>query len=81
MLCVHGIDGHQDEQLVFDTNGMFWWCDVEPARLGKPGQTVSVMAITTINGESARGVSPGEWRGMVGRVGWGGGGVANWLLV
>lgn len=81
VLCIHGIDGRQDEQLVFDTNDNFWWCDVEPVRLGKPGQTVSVMAITTINGESARGVSPGEWRGMVRRVGWGGGGVANWLLV
>ncbi len=60
---------------------MFWWCDVEPARLGKPGQTVSAMAITKVDGGSARGVSPGEWRGMMGKVGWRVEGVASWELV
>lgn len=81
VLCINGSDGQHDEQLVFDTNGMFWWCDVEPARLGKPGQTVSAMAITKVDGGSARGVSPGEWRGMMGKVGWRVEGVASWELV
>lgn len=54
---------------------------MEPARLGKPGQTVSAMAITKVDGGSARGVSPGEWRGMMGRVGWRVEGVASWELV
>ncbi|KAK4691477.1 hypothetical protein P7C71_g5530, partial [Lecanoromycetidae sp. Uapishka_2] len=39
ILAIHGIDGREDEYVFFETNGAFWWADVEPRRLGARGQT------------------------------------------
>ncbi len=65
----------------FETNGRVWWADVEPRRLGARGQTVSAYTVDTVNGQTGRGLSVGEYRGAKGRKAMGFGGLALWELV
>lgn len=67
--------------MAFESNGMFWWADVEPRRLGARGQTVSVFAVDSVGGQSGRGLSVEEWRGAKGRKAMGFQGLAAWELV
>lgn len=80
ILAIHGIDGREDDFVPFDTNGMFWWADVVPQKLGAPGQRVSAYTVETLNGQSGRGLSVGEYRLKKGRVGMSFGGLAMWEL-
>ena len=81
ILQVHGVDGREDDYVPFETNGIFWWVDVMPQKLGAPGQTVSAYTVETLNGQSGRGLSVEEYRMKKGRVGMGFGGLAMWELV
>ena len=49
--------GKSGELLPFKSNGMFWWLDVPPEKLGIRGQKVMVYTIDTINGKDGRGLS------------------------
>lgn len=81
ILAIHGIDGREDDYVPFETNGSFWWADVEPKRLGCRGQTVSLYAVTTVSGNSGRGLDVDEYRQMKGRKAMGFAGAAAWELV
>lgn len=81
ILAIHGIDGREDDFVPFETNGIFWWADVVPQKLGAPGQRVSAYTVETLNGQSGRGLSVEEYRMKKGRVGMGFGGLAMWELV
>ncbi|KAL6721744.1 hypothetical protein ACLMJK_000849 [Lecanora helva] len=81
ILSIHGIDGRADDFVPFETNGMFWWADVEVRRLGCRGQTVSVYTVDTVNGQSGRGMSVEEYRASKGRKAMGFGGIAMWELI
>lgn len=81
ILNIHGIDGREADYIPFETNGIFWWADVVPQRLGAPGQNVTVYTIETLNGQSGRGLSIDEYRIAKGRKAMGFGGLAVWELV
>lgn len=87
LLKLNGRDGNSEEWVPFETNtdkgGDAWWCDVERAKLGRPGQDLMCYAQTTyLDGRDGRGLTKEEyirtrpqWRS------WGWGGVAIWQLV
>ena len=81
ILQIHGVDGREKDYVPFETNGMFWWVDIEPKRLGAKGQTVSAYTVETVGGVTARGLSVEEYRAAKGRKGMGFGGLAAWELV
>ena len=81
ILAIHGVDGREKDYVPFGTNGQFWWTDVEPCRLGAPGQTVSLYTVESVSGGDARGLSVEEYRTAKGRKGMGFGGVAAWELI
>lgn len=80
-LAIHGVDGREDDHVPFETNGMFWWADIEPRKLGVKGQKVTAYAVTTVGGATARGLSVEEWRIASRSKGMGFGGLAAWELV
>ncbi|MCJ1274999.1 hypothetical protein MMC21_002799 [Puttea exsequens] len=80
LLAIHGVDGREKEYVIFETNGSFWWADVEPRRLGARGQTVNVYAVDTVGGMTGRGLGREEWGGAL-RKGVGFAGLAAWELI
>ena len=76
-----GPGGQVGDYLPFETDGFFWWVDVEPRRLGRMGGTVSIYTVDTIDGKSGRGVTKGEYLRRKGRSGMGFKAVAAWDLV
>ena len=81
ILSIHGVDGREKDFIPFETNGVFWWADVEPRRLGARGQTISAYTVETVNGQTGRGLSVDEYRAAKGRKAMGFGGLAAWELV
>ena len=81
ILAIHGVDGMEDDFVPFETNGMFWWADVVPQKLGARGQTVNLFTVETVGGMSGRGLSVEEYRIAKGRKGMGFKGLAGWQLV
>lgn len=81
ILQINGVDGRDKDFVPFETNGTFWWVDVEPRRLGAKGQTVSAYTVETVGGVTGRGLSVEEYRAAKGRKGMGFGGLACWELV
>lgn len=81
ILCIHGLDGREDDSLPFETDGRRWWLDVQMTQLGVPGQTITIYAISTFGNESGRGLSLEEYRQYKGRKGWSGNALAAWELV
>lgn len=81
ILAIHGIDGREDDHVPFETNGSFWWADIEPRRLGCKGQTISAYTVETVSGNSGRGLDADEYRQVKGQKAMGFGGVAAWELV
>ena len=81
ILSIHGVEGQADDFVPFKTNGVFWWADVEPRRLGRKGQTISVYTVDTVGGTTGRGLSVDEYKMAKGRKGMGFGGIAAWELV
>lgn len=81
VLAIHGLDGREDDFVPFETNGVFWWADIEPRRLGAPGQTVSAYTVETVGGVTGRGLGVEEYRIAKGSKGMGFGGLAMWKLV
>ncbi|KAL9056003.1 MAG: hypothetical protein Q9162_003182 [Coniocarpon cinnabarinum] len=81
VLAVGGRDGRNRKNLPFRTNGRHWWLDVEKSELGCTGQSVHLYAVTSVNGENARGMTYEQYEAAVGRKGMGFGGVACWQLI
>ena len=81
ILSVGGRDGRERKNVPFKGNGRHWWLDIEIRELGCMGQTVSVNAITTINGKDARGCSLYDYEHAVGKRSMSWSGVAAWQLV
>ncbi|MCJ1288722.1 hypothetical protein MMC34_000251 [Xylographa carneopallida] len=81
ILSIHGIDGREDDYVPFDTNGMSWWADVPPEKLGARGQTITLYIVDTVQGTTGRGLSKEEYQMAKGRKAMGFQGVAAWELV
>ncbi|KAL9130449.1 MAG: hypothetical protein Q9217_001372 [Psora testacea] len=81
ILQIGGVDGREKDFVPFETNGVFWWVDVEPGRLGCKGQTISAYTVETVGGMTGRGMTLDEYRAAKGRKGMGFGGLAAWELV
>ncbi len=81
ILGIHGVDGHEDDYVPFETDGRRWWVDVPPRQLGAPGQTVTIYTVSTFGDRNGRGLSLDEYRAYKGRKGWSGGALAAWELV
>ncbi|KAL9635211.1 MAG: hypothetical protein Q9164_003606 [Protoblastenia rupestris] len=81
ILQIGGVDGREKDYVPFETNGHFWWVDVEPRRLGCKGQTISAYTVETVGGMTGRGMTVDEYRAAKGRKGMGFGGLAAWELV
>jgi hypothetical protein len=79
-LSIHGLDGGEDDAVPFDTNGLFWWADVETRRLGKRGQAVTVYAVESVGGRGGRGLGVEEYQAARGREAMGFQGLAAWEL-
>ena len=76
-----GDSGKSGDWIPFETNGMFWWLDVPPKKLGTKGQHIIVYTIDTINGKDARGVTKAEYLQAKGRSAMSFQGVCAWDLV
>ena len=81
ILSIHGVDGRDDDFVPFDTNGMFWWADVPPEKLGARGQTITLYTVDTVQGRTGRGLSKEEYLMAKGKKAMGFQGVAAWELV
>lgn len=81
ILSIGGRDGRQKDMVPLETDGFWWWVDVNAVDLGAPGQSVSVVALTTMDGRDARGVSAREFLSKRGKVGMSWTGVIKWELV
>ncbi|KAB8299303.1 hypothetical protein EYC80_001378 [Monilinia laxa] len=80
VLKVGGVDGRKEDMMAFEFDGFWWWLDVPVRQLGTRGQTVGLFAITSVDGEGARGLSKSGYEGKKGRCGMGFDGVAVWVL-
>ena len=70
-------------QIPFETTAdhAVWWCDVgQRTELGGPGQTVSVNAVTQLDGRDARGLTAQAFRDAQGRKSMAWESVASWVL-
>ncbi|PKS08824.1 hypothetical protein jhhlp_003433 [Lomentospora prolificans] len=81
LLSIHGLDGRKDECIPFETDGYWWWLDVNARDLGAPGQKVSLVVLEQFDGRDAAGVTPEQFRQGWKRVGMSWSGRAEWALV
>ncbi|KAL9098867.1 MAG: hypothetical protein Q9163_005551 [Psora crenata] len=81
VLQIGGVDGREKDFVPFETNGYFWWVNVEPSRLGCKGQTISAYTVESVDGKTGRGMTVDEYRAAKGRKGMGFGGLAAWELI
>ena len=81
ILKINGVDGREGDFVPFDSNGVFWWADVTPQKLGARGQQISVYSVDTVNGVSGRGLSVDEYMMAKGRKAMGFRSLAMWQLV
>ncbi|KAK7734974.1 hypothetical protein SLS53_007751 [Cytospora paraplurivora] len=59
-ILIHGTDGNTD-YVPLDSDGFWWWCDIAARDLGRPGETVQLIAFNQLGGKDARGVSKAEF--------------------
>jgi hypothetical protein len=81
VLKIWGVDGKKEDYVPFESNDFWWWADINARDLGAPGQVVTCMAVETVNGKNARGMTRAEWLQKKGRSAMSFGGVAAWELV
>lgn len=81
VLQINGVDGRKKDFVPFENNEFWWWVDVRAKDLGAPGEQISVYAVTTINGNDARGMTKREYLEKRGKCSTGFGGVCAWELV
>lgn len=87
LLKINGRGGDEVEHIPFETDvhrgGDSWWCDVERAKLGRPGQDISAYAQDKyLDGRDGRGLTKEEYyRTRPNWRMWSFQGVAQWTLV
>ncbi|ODA76208.1 hypothetical protein RJ55_08053 [Drechmeria coniospora] len=81
LLTIHGVDGRKDDMIPMETNGFWHWADVHARDLGAPGQTVQVVALSTMGDQDGRGVTAAEFLSKRGKVGMSWKGVIAWQLI
>jgi hypothetical protein len=81
LLSVGGLDGRKKELIPMETDGFWWWVDANSRDLGAPGETVSVIAMSTMGNQDARGATKEEYFAKKGKVGMSWNGVIKWNLV
>lgn len=61
LLAIKGVDGRKEDYVPLETDGFWWWADIPARDLGAPGQKIGLMALTEIEGKSARGLTREEY--------------------
>ncbi|KAI1434609.1 hypothetical protein GGR50DRAFT_393858 [Xylaria sp. CBS 124048] len=69
LLKINGVDGRKDDLVPLETDGYWWWTDVQARDLGAPGMKVQLFALTVLNGRDARGVTKAEYYSVKGKPG------------
>lgn len=80
-LKIGGLDGRKEDIIPLDTDGFWYYVDVDSRDLGAPGQKVVLVAFETIDGQSARGLTKEEWLRKKGRCGYSYAFLVRWELV
>lgn len=82
ILCIHGRDGRKDENIPLETNGSWWWIDVNARDLGAPGQKLHLAGVKTWgDNHNPRGLTKQEYLSQVGRIGYSMDFYVRWELV
>ncbi|KAI0132384.1 transglutaminase-like superfamily protein [Xylariales sp. AK1849] len=81
VLSIHGVDGRKDDMVPLETDGFWWWIDINARELGAPGQKVFLYGIKTFGDQDARGMTKEEYFRKKGKVGYSLDGYAHWELV
>ncbi|KYG43205.1 hypothetical protein M433DRAFT_136632 [Acidomyces richmondensis BFW] len=79
-LAIDNLEGTPKNHMPFDTNGQVWWCDVPVQDLGRPGQSVKVLAVTKFRNRDGRGVTIQEYKEWKGKCALSWQFVAKWEL-
>lgn len=80
-LKMGGVDGRCEDIVPVEYDGFWYHLDVPARELGAPGQTVSLIGLKTVDGQSARGLSKEEWLRKKGRCGYSYAYLVRWQLV
>lgn len=81
-LTIQGRDGRKKAQVPIETDGYWYWVDVNAIDLGAPGESVSLNLVTELHGEDTHGMSQNEFKAkMNGIYGIASMGLARWDLV
>lgn len=81
ILQYNGYDGREKDYMPFEFDGTYWYLDIETRKLGCKPMSVSVYAVTTVNGKDARGWTKAQYLAAKGKSGMGFAGIAKWDLV
>jgi len=81
LLAIKGLDGRNETYIPMDTDGFWWWADINARDLGAPGQDITMMALTKVGDRDARGVTKEEYLRSKGKVGMAFSFMAKWELV
>ncbi|KAM0298618.1 hypothetical protein ACHAPM_008692 [Fusarium culmorum] len=75
-------EGERDEMIPLETNGFWYWLDVNARDLGPRGKSVRLIVLTSFDGrEDATGVTGKEFLAKVGRCAMGWSYLVEWVLV
>lgn len=80
-LKINGPGGSGDEIIPLETDGFWYYVDVDARHLGVPGQQVILVGFETIDGRDARGLTKEEWLRRKGRCGYSITFLVRWELV
>ncbi|TDZ53146.1 Kyphoscoliosis peptidase [Colletotrichum trifolii] len=81
LLSINGRDGQKQDMIPIETDGYWHWVDVNAVDLGVPGGSVSVLTLTTLDEQDARGVTAKEFLSKKGKVGMSWAGMMKWDLI
>ncbi|KAH8680936.1 hypothetical protein BX600DRAFT_428912 [Xylariales sp. PMI_506] len=81
VLSIHGADGRKDDLVPLETDGYWWWIDINSRDLGAPGQKVFLYGIKTFGDVDARGMTKEQYYQKKGKVGYSLDGYVHWELV
>ncbi|RGP75251.1 kyphoscoliosis peptidase [Fusarium sporotrichioides] len=75
-------EGQRDEMIPLETNGFWYWLDVNARDLGPRGKSVRLLVLTSFDGrEDATGVTGKEFLAKVGRCAMGWSYLVEWVLI
>jgi hypothetical protein len=80
-LKIGGLDGRKEDIIPLESDGFWYYLDVNARDLGAPGQHVVLVGFQTIDGQSARGLTKEEWLRRKGRCGYSYCFLVRWELV